>query len=256
MLTTPLQKKKRRNSFYLSQKTDSLISSVSHVIDVMETVLLPLPLDVFGKGRHCEEIVGVVCMLIKDVCLPYMDIAKEKVRCNEMKLDHLIKNHRTHPSILGSLVIRVLIQIKPLPHPLLVTSRSLSISLISIQIIDLCPDHWSLLIIGPCPDYWSLSRSLVSVLLVHWSLFFSFIFVAITPWSSSSFIAHCLSVLLFIISCLSSTVTSRLYGNQSKYGMGFRLGTSSSYVLEGRCSEWVISLTSYYLLTGKKQYIM
>ena len=112
MLTTSLQKKKRRNSFYLSQKTDSLISSVSHVIDVMETVLLPLPLDVFGKGRHCEEIVGVVCMLIKDVCLPYMDIAKEKVRCNEMKLDHLIKNHRTHPSILGSLVIGVLICVK------------------------------------------------------------------------------------------------------------------------------------------------
>ena len=85
-ITTPSpQKKKRRNSLYLSQKTDSLISSVSHVINVMETVLLPLPLDVFGKGRHCEEIVGVVCMLMKDICLPYMDIAKEKVRCNEMK---------------------------------------------------------------------------------------------------------------------------------------------------------------------------
>ena len=86
MITTPSpQKKKRRNSLYLSQKTDSLISSVSHVINVMETVLLPLPLDVFSKGRHCEEIVGVVCMLMKDICLPYMDIAKEKVRCNEMK---------------------------------------------------------------------------------------------------------------------------------------------------------------------------
>ena len=85
-ITTPSpQKKKRRNSLYLSQKADSLISSVSHVINVMETVLLPLPLDVFGKGRHCEEIVGVVCMLMKDVCLPYMDIAKEKVRCTEIK---------------------------------------------------------------------------------------------------------------------------------------------------------------------------
>ena len=85
-ITTPSpRKKKKRNSLYLSQKTDSLISSVSHVIDVMETVLLPLPLDVFGKGRHCEEIVGVVCMLMKDVCLPYMDIAKEKVRCTVIK---------------------------------------------------------------------------------------------------------------------------------------------------------------------------
>ena len=89
MITTPSpQKKKRRNSLYLSQKTDSLISSVSHVINVMETVLLPLPLDVFGKGRHCEEIVGVVCMLMKDVCLPYMDIAKEKVRCIELLLHY------------------------------------------------------------------------------------------------------------------------------------------------------------------------
>ena len=85
-ITTPSpQKKKKRNSLYLSQKIDSLISSVSHVINVMEIVLLPLPLDVFGKGRHCEEIVGVVCILMKDVCLPYMDIAKEKVRCTEIK---------------------------------------------------------------------------------------------------------------------------------------------------------------------------
>ena len=88
-ITTPSpQKKKRRNSLYISQKADSLISSVSHVINVMETVLLPLPLDVFGKVRHCEEIVGVVCMLMKDVCLPYMDIAKEKVRCIELLLHY------------------------------------------------------------------------------------------------------------------------------------------------------------------------
>ena len=66
-------------SLPLVQGYDHLIPAMNCVINVISTVLHPLPLNLFGKGGNCNELVGVVNKLIESVCLPLMEIASRKV---------------------------------------------------------------------------------------------------------------------------------------------------------------------------------
>lgn len=87
--------KKRRKSG--SKKTtptpsndNQLVTAMNFVVDILEMVLRPLPINMINNGRHADGLVGVVNDLINDVSIPLMKSASVKVHVRYSILYQLI----------------------------------------------------------------------------------------------------------------------------------------------------------------------